>query len=423
MNFVRNRLKTLIAGGLAAAILLAAQLAPARIVVESGMTAIRAMVANGRLAGAIRLLKSEYRFDSPDGLHALHDFSLAILHQGLKDADPYEQCYVATALAADGDWSGSVIIGAALSSENLLIQKATVEGLAEAGNGQALAILESFYRASGAVSRAIALHALAQVKAPAVIPILVAVAQNPSATGIYWAVNGLGRTGDRDALPYLQVLLAKSINPLVRTVAAHSMILLGDRSLNMTDTLEEGLGSGDLGVAVEATLALGDAHDPTTVALLRETVSNDQAAAQLRLAAAVALTHYGHREGMPLLEAVLDDQRRRDDALTMLDRLDFTVGRPVLLHALTSSEPQVRLTAYEVIGRNGGEAEIGLLEGAIERTTDPMDLAQIAWSLGRIGRQGCIAPLLDMLRDPTPEVRYTAAASLARIADKRATEL
>lgn len=272
---------------------------------------------------------------------------------------------------------------------------------------------------SGSVSQAIALHALAEVKAPAVMPILIEAATDPHSAGIFWAVNGLGQMGDRDALPYLHVLLVKSIDPMVRTEAAHSIILLGDRSLGMTDALEEGLGSGDLEVAAEATLALGDAQDPTTVALLRETVSNEQAADQLRLAAAVALTHYGSREGMPMLTAMLDDQRRRQDVLAMLDHLDFTVGRPLLLRALSSDEPQVRLTAYEVIGRSGGEAEIALLSEAIERTTDPMDLAQIAWSLGRIGRPGSIPILLDLIQNPAPEVRHTAAEALARIADKR----
>ncbi|HTW86970.1 MAG TPA: HEAT repeat domain-containing protein [Candidatus Binataceae bacterium] len=412
-------LKALITGGLAAAILFGAQIAPARIVVESGMGTIGGLVGAGKLAGAVRLLKSEYRFDSPSGAAALRDFSLTVLHQALNDPDPYERCYAATSLAAYDDWSGRPIIAAALDSPNLLIQKAAVEGLAEAGNPEALSILERFYRLSGSVSQAIALHALAEVKAPAVMPILIEAATDPHSAGVFWAVNGLGRMGDRDALPYLHVLLVKSIDPMVRTEAAHSMILLGDRSLGMTDTLEEGLGSGDMEVAAEATLALGDAHDPTTVGLLKETVSNNQAADQLRIAAAVALTHFGNDEGLPMLMAALGDQRRRQDVLAMLDHLDFTVGRPLLLRALACDEPQVRLTAYEVIGRDGGEAEIGLLSDAIGRTTDPMDLAQIAWSLGRIGRPDSIPVLLNLVQNPAPEVRYTAAEALARIADKR----
>lgn len=402
-----------------ATILLGAQIAPARIVVESGMGAIGAMVRSGKLAGAVRLLKSEYRFDSPAGAGALRDFSLTVLHQGLNDPDLYERCYAATSLAAYDDWSGRSIIGAALDSPNLLIQKAAVEGLAEAGNPEALSILERFYRLSGSVSQELALHALAEVKAPAVIPILIEATTDTQSADIFWAVNGLGRIGDRDALPYLHVLLAKSIDPMVRTEAAHSIILLGDRSLGMTDALEEGLGSGDMEVAAEATLALGDAHDPTTVGLLRGTVSNDRAADQLRMAAAVALTHFGDAEGLPMLTTMLSDQRQRQDMLAMLDHLDFTVGRPLLLHALASAEPEVRLTAYEVIGRDGGEAEIGLLSKAIEQTTDPMDLAQIAWSLGRIGRPDSIPVLLVLVQNPAPEVRYTAAEALARIADKR----
>lgn len=415
---MRNQLKALIAGGVAAAILLGARIVPARITIDSGM-ALGEMVRSGRLAGAVRLLKSEYRFDSPDGLRALHDFSLAVLRQGLNDPDPFEQCYAATALATYGDWSGREIIFQALASPNLLIQKAAVEGLADAENSEALGILERFYRLSGPISRIIALQALAEVKAPAVMPLLVAAAKDPNSTGTFWAVSGLGQMGDRDALPYLQGLLTKSIDPMVRTEAAHSMILLGDRSRDTIEALEEALGSADPEVASEAALALGDAHNPAEVDVLEATASSERATAQLRLAAAVALTHYGIRQGMPLLSAALDDRGRPGIYLPgMLDRLDFAVGRPLILRALSSSEQQVRLTAFEVIGRSGGKAEIGVLSEAIERTGEPIDLAQIAWSLGRIGRPDSIPILLDVMQNPAPEVRYTAAEALARIADK-----
>jgi len=417
---VRNRLKALIAGGIAAAILLAAQIVPARITVDSGI-ALNQMARTGKLAGAVRLLESQYRFDTPAGLRALHDFSLVVLRQGLSDPDPFERCYAATALASYGDWSGREIIGQALDSPNLFIQKAAVEGLAQAENSDALGILERFYRLSGPVSQTIALQALAEVKAPAVMPILVSAAKDPNSSGTFWAVNGLGRMGDRAALPYLQGLLTKSIDPMVRTEAAHSMILLGDRSLYTTDALEEGLGSSDSEIAAEAALALGDAHDPATVEVLEATVSSDRAAEQLRMAAAVALTHYGSRQGMPLLVAALNDHKRRATYLPgMLDHLDFVVGRPLILRAISSSEQQLRLTAYEMIGRSGGEADIAVLSEALAHTQEPIDQAQIAWSLGRIGRPEAIPVLLEVLQNPSSEVRYTAAEALARIADKQA---
>jgi HEAT repeat protein len=403
--------------GAAAAALLVAQAAPARITIASGITLVLRLVSAGQIGRATRLLESDYRFDSPDGMRALNEFSLALLRQGLYDRDPFERCYAATALAAHGEWDGRGIIAEALNSPNLLIQKAAVEGLAAADNGEALGILERFYHMSGPVSQAIAMQALAEVKAPAVMPLLVEATKNPNSTGAFWAINGLGRMGNRNALPYLQMLLMKSIDPMVRTEAAHSMVLLGDRS--PIDTLEESLGSGDGEVAQEAALALGDAREPGAVDLLEEILKSGRAALQVRLAAAVALTHYGRSDGLKLIAATLDGEGQRATYLpAMLDHLDFKLGRPLLLRAAASSEQELRLTAYEVLGRNGGDAEIRLLGEALARTHDPADRAQIAWSLGRIGRAGAIPLLLDLVQTPVSEVRYTAAESLARIADQ-----
>ena len=48
------------------------------------------------------------------------------------------------------------------------------------------------------------------------------------------------------------------------------------------------------------------------------------------------------------------------------------------------------------------------------RANDPIVRADVAWALGRIGRPKCIEPLLDMIAQPEPAVRYTAADALAR---------
>ncbi len=415
---MRSRLKILITGLAIGATLLTASIAPARILIASGMTAIRQMVLAGRMEGAVRLLKSDYDLKTPGGLHALRDFSLFVLRQGLNDADSFERCYAATALAAHDDWSGRPIIVQALNSPNLLIQKAALEGLAQANNGEALRILENFYRLSSPISRTIAIQAIAQVRTPAVMPLLLQATRDPNSSGAFWAVNGLGRMGDRDALPYLQRLLAKSIDPMMRTEAAHSMILLGDRT--PIDTLEVGLASAESDVAAEAALALGDARDPAAVDLLKEVMASERAAAQVRLAAAVALTHYGNPEGLPMLQRALDDERNRNDIyiISMLDHLDFAVGRSLIVDATRSGSQEIRLTAYEIIGRSGGDPEVGLLSNALRQTGDQTERAQIAWSLARIGRPASIPVLLEAIQDPTPEIRDTAAEGLAQVADK-----
>jgi HEAT repeat protein len=68
------------------------------------------------------------------------------------------------------------------------------------------------------------------------------------------------------------------------------------------------------------------------------------------------------------------------------------------------------------MGRLGSGAEIGILMQALQRAQDPYLVAQIAWSLGRIGDPGAIAPLLGLAGNKDAAVRDTTADALARIA-------
>src|ERR1700752_1813749 len=70
---------------------------------DPSMTAISAMVERGDLWGATARVGSSYRFDKPSGLTALRSFSMLVLRRGLLESDPYERCYVTSALAAAGD--------------------------------------------------------------------------------------------------------------------------------------------------------------------------------------------------------------------------------------------------------------------------------------------------------------------------------
>ncbi|MGH7905061.1 MAG: HEAT repeat domain-containing protein [Candidatus Binataceae bacterium] len=412
-----KRTTSIVMAIIAAGIFLAgAGIALGRVTVESGMPAISKMIQQGKISGAVRTLQSEYKFDNPEGLTALRDFSLAVLRQSLADqTDLFEQCYVATSLAAYDDWTGRAAIDKALNSSNFLIQKAAVEGLAEAGNPQSIAILERFYHASGQDGQLMAVQGLAEVRTPAVEPILLEAAKDPDSNLTVWSVNGLGHLGDRAALPYLHTLLTKTTDPMVKTEAAHAIVLLGDSSHGVIEIIEQGLNTNNVQEASEAALDLGDAHDKTTVAVLEKTETSQKVNGRVRLAAAVALTHYNNGDGMPLLKQALVDRKFGKYLPPMLDHLNFAMGRPLLIGALSSSDQVMRLAATEAIGRSGGEPEILVLKQAIAKTKDPMELAQIAWSFGRIGRPNCIQPLLDLVQNPAPEVRDTAADALARI--------
>lgn len=411
--WVSKRTRNFIVAGVAAGLLLlVAAVVIGRVTVETGMPAVSKLVAEGKVPGAVRTLQSSYQFDNPQGLAALRQFSVMVLRQALNQDDPFERCYVATALAGYNDWSGRAAIDKALNSSNFLVQKAAVEGLAAAGNPAAIEILTRFYRGSGTDGRLMAVQGLSEVTTPAVLPILLEAAKNKDTNVVVWSVNGLGHLGDRAALPYLHSLLEKATDPMVRIEAAHAIIMLGDRSPDLVAIIKQGLDTNNVQQGAEAALALGEIQDKSVIDTLKQTASSDKVNPRVRLAAAVALTRYGNTDGLPLLKTALVDPSFGRYLPPLLDHIDFTVGRPVLMGALTSSDQVTRLAAIEAIGRDGGDPEIVVLKKSSAKAEDPIEVAQVAWSLGHIGRPNCIPVLLELVQNPVPQVRDTAADSL-----------
>lgn len=410
----KNILGAIVAAG---GLLTVAAVVIARMTVESGMPAITKMITAGNVPGAVRTLQSEYRFDNPEGLAALRKFSVMVLRQSLDQPDPFERCYVATSLASFDDWTGRAAIDKALNSANFLVQKAAVEGLAEAGSPEAIAILARFFHASGQDGQLMAVQGLAEIKQPAVMPLLLEAAKDPDSSLTVWSVNGLGHLGSAKALPYLHKVLDKTTDPMVRTEAAHSIVLIGERSPATIEVIEKGLDSNNVQQASEAALDLADVQDKIVIVVLEKYESDQKVNARVRLAAAVALTRYANTNGMPLLKTALVDPAYSRYLPPMLGHMDFAIGRPVLIGAMGSSDQVMRLAATEAVGRGGGEAEISMLTGAMKKTKEPMELAQIAWSLGRIGRPDCIPVLLQLVQKEAPEVRDTAANALGHTAE------
>lgn len=400
------------------AVLAVAAVVIGRVTVEAGMPGIAKMIADNNVPGAVRMLESEYQFDNPVGLNALHQFAVLVLRQSLNQPDPFERCYVATSLVGNGDWSGRGAIDKALNSSNFLVQKAAIEGLAEAGTPEAIEVIERFYQSSGQDGQLMAIQGLSEIRSPIVKPLLIAAAKDPNSNLIVWSVNGLGHLGDPTALPYLRNVLAKSTDPMVRTETAHSIILLGDSSGDMVAIIVKGLDTNNVQQASEAALALGDVKADNVVPTLKQYETNERVNQRVRLAAAVALTNHNNSDGLPLLKSALIDEDSDRYLPPLLDHLDFTLGRPLLVGALSSSNQVLRLAATEAIGRKGGVPEIVLLEQSTDKIDDPIEMAQVAWSLGRIGRPECIPILLKMVQSPAPEVRDTAADALARTAAK-----
>jgi HEAT repeat protein len=111
------------------------------------------------------------------------------------------------------------------------------------------------------------------------------------------------------------------------------------------------------------------------------------------------------------------------------DDLRDSVASPpsaaTLQAGLRSNRESARIDAVRASARPRGVEAVPHLAGAMLRLDQPVQVrAAAALALGRIGDGIAVKALAEALRDPSPEVRYSAALSLGRMpADGVATRL
>jgi HEAT repeat protein len=287
---------------------------------------------------------------------------------------------------------------------------AVADGLGADGDRLAVAILAHLYYHGEMLDRRFIVNALSSATDPSALPVLSDAARETDPTLRAAALKGLGRLGDRRAMPLLKTALAKGA-VFDRVMAAESLLILGDKS--GVPMLRSTLNDHSEGNArAMAAVALGYTRDPVSLALLRQSLGDQNI--DVRIGAAAALTHYNDAGGVAYLKGAIHDpdQVTRRHAAQLFDEIDFVTGHPVLVDALSSSDSDVELAAVKALGTEGGEPEVYLLGQLLRKTKDPIERADIAWSLGRIGSPNGIVMLLGMVQETTPAVRYTAADGL-----------
>ena len=378
---------------------------------DPAMAAIRNLVAKGDLSGATSKLNTTYRFDQESGLIALRQFSIIVLQRGLKEHDLFEQCYAASALAEGGENQAlQMLANTFQTNPDLSLKMAVADGLGEVGDRKAVAILTHLYHHGETLDRRIIINALSSATEPGAIVILSEAARQSDPTLRMAAIKGLGRLGNRDAKPLLLLALSKG-QVFDRVTAAEALLLLGDNSgvAMLRKTLND---RSDGNARAMAAVALGYAHDPALVPMLKQALVDQNI--DVRLGAAAALTHYGDQGGVTYLRGAIrdPDQVTRRHAAQLFDDIAFDSGHPILVEALSSPDADVELAAVKTFGTAGGDPEVELLGTLLRASKDPIARADIAWSLGRIGSPNGIEMLLAMVQETDPAVRYTAADGL-----------
>jgi len=382
------------------------------------LRAVDRMVATHDIPGAVDFVNAHFGSDRPDGWRALRRLAILVLRQGLDERDPYERCYAATSLVSYGDWTGRPVISSSMTAEDIFLQKATIEGLADARNARAIDLLRVFYGAGNRRLRVWTTEALAEADDHRVLPLLLSATTNSDEGVRLWGVWGLGRLHDPRVVGYLRSLQTREANPLISAAIAHSLLKLGDRSLGAMELIEVTFYDPNPDRASNAALELGDAQDSSAVPQLRAALFNSNLDLTVRLAAAAALTHYGNRDGLTLMQTVSKNPYLNGKLAPLLLYLDFDISRSLLISAMASDNVVLQLAATEAIGRLGGRDEVRVLTSALGQASEAFMTAQIAWSLGRIAQPESVRPLLPLLKSSNATVRYSAADALARTATR-----
>jgi HEAT repeat protein len=387
-------------------------------ITDPSMAAIRDMVAEGRVSQAAAKLNRTYRFDNPSGLIALRQFSLIVLRRGLKEHDVFERCYAASALAAGGEEQGLQMLTSTFQTNpDLSVKMAVADGLGDAGNKQAVAILSYLYYHGEPFDRRIIINGLSSATDPSALAVLSNAATQNDKQLTLAALKGLGQIGNPKAIPVLKKVIATSSDPFERVVAGRSLLMLGDNS--GVDAIRRALNDHSAGNArPPAALALGFASDRSVVPLLQTAMADEDI--DVRIGSAVALTHFGDAGAITFLKGAMrdNDQVTRQHVAQVMEDVAFVDGHEVVMAALASPDGELKMAAVRAIGLHGGVPEVPLLNALLQRTSDPVARADLAWALGRIANRDVISVLIGMVPEEEPAVRYTAADALDRTAKR-----
>ena len=235
--------------------------------------------------------------------------------------------------------------------------------------------------------REAAMHALVQLRDPAIYEPLVQALKDASADVREAAVHGLMQLRDRRAVDPLMGLL-KDQNASVRESAVHALGQMKDPKA--VDGLILAIKDENPSVREQAVFALGQIRDARAVDPLIGALKDTNAS--VREQAAFALGQLRDKRAAPALNALVKDASAdvREQAVFALGQIRDVAAIEGLMEALRDSKPDVR--------------------------------EQAAFALGQIRDGRAVPPLISALKDEVPDVRQQAAFALGQLRDKSAVE-
>ncbi len=143
----------------------------------------------------------------------------------------------------------------------------------------------------------------------------------------------------------------------------------------------------------------------------------------IRSEAAWLLGNSKDKTAVPCLIAALGDEKSdvRWNAAKSLGKLDDSRALIPLIKVLDDPDKDVREDIIEALGRLHDEKAVKPLMKIIDNKNEhPYIKAKVVEALGRLGNYGAFDSLLDLLKNPSSEIRLCTVIALGRLKDKRA---
>jgi len=266
--------------------------------------------------------------------------------------------------------------------------------------------------------RETAMHALIQLRDPAIFEPLVQALKDSSPDVREQAAHGLAQLRDRRAVEPLMGAL-KDANPSVRETAAQALGQLRDpRSV---EAIMAALKDENPSVREQVALALGQLRDPRAVEPLIGALKDPNA--NVREQAAFALGQLRDRRASAALATLIKDANAdvREQAVFALGQLRDASAVEGLISATRDAKPDVREQAVFALGQIRDPRAVAPLISALKDETADVR-QQAAFGLSQLRDRSAVEALVIAIKDPDADVREQVAFALGQLRDPRAID-